>query len=95
MINSPWCKLVTLPALETRVMIVRRIDAEKIREHLIRHMVEGVTLGIPADLLQVSTLKIWEAAMCARSRDLSKPLQVSWRNYGHGERRIAKLEWAS
>jgi hypothetical protein len=83
-----------MPALETAIIHVKKISQVEVGDRL-RTTVDGETVGYPSCIVQFSTFQDWKAALCQRARDLGKPLEVGFRNYGSGDRRLVFVEWAS
>lgn len=85
--------VLNMPALETAIIQVTQIWQTEVGDKL-RTTIEGTRLGCPATTVQVSTFSDWRAALCQRARETGRPLMVSWRNYGGGDRRLTLSEWA-
>lgn len=86
--------VTTFPTLETAIIRVTNISRVEVGDK-IRSTIDGERIGYPPTFVQVSTLSEWMASLCQRARELEKPLEVGFRNYGHGERRLITVEWAS
>lgn len=81
-------------AVPVDIVEVDRVDPTELGAGMTRWIVTAHTLGYPSRDVQFSTISDWHAALCQRAFVIRAPIQVSWRDLRHGERRAVSLDWA-